>query len=95
MDPLLAAAVGTLFAALVAAHPAWREQFGKRYDDDREYFRARRPRLWTFVDAVDAARSAVPADPDGQVRCPACGADNESRFDHCGNCGARLPTIEQ
>lgn len=93
MEPWQAAALGVLVAALVATHPSWREQFGERYEDDREFFRSRRPRMWTFLDGMDRGEDAAPDHPDERVRCPACGAENRARFDRCGDCGTRLPPV--
>lgn len=42
-------------------------------------------------ESTDSDSDHVYEDGELVVRCPECGAKNESGFDYCGECSARLP----
>lgn len=87
--PLVVA--GFLLALAVVVLPRWRERYEDAYEDDLEFFRERRPRMWGLVGEVAGGDASEP-DPG---RCPVCGTENDPAYTFCRDCDSRLPTRDE
>lgn len=88
MDPLHVVTFALIVVFVAVTLPFWREKYGDRYDNDRDFLKDHRPRMWGLIDGVQQAKADAIAAPG---LCRACGMENDPSFDYCGECGARLP----
>lgn len=86
MDIPVVIAVGFLLVFLVFILPVMREQYEEEFEDDRDFFRERRPRMWGLVEGVSGGHPEA-----GSGVCPACGVENDAAYTYCRNCDNRLP----
>lgn len=87
MEPLVVVAVVVLLVFLGAMLSVLREQYEDPIEDDREFFRTNRPRMWGLVGGL--TEGSDEDRPPG--RCPVCGTDNDPYVRFCQECDARLP----